>query len=268
MTTLIRAFLIAAASLGAAGAHATTITVTPQDMGGPDKWNLIYTSGTGSAAITDTNVRSGNGSVEMALGQKDGKADFGYSWGYVAGRTLANLDALSYDWLRSAGGSAVAHLQPAVRLKYDTDGKFTAGNNDTGYLVWEQVYNGGGLVVDTWTSSDILGGNFWMRQLSPGNTIYNYNTDLAEWMSSARPGSPADALNANSAITGIEFGVGSGWGGSFTGFVDNVTVGFKGQAATTWNFETRSSDVPEPGSFALLGLGMIAALAARKRKRA
>jgi PEP-CTERM motif len=265
MTTLLRAILIAAAA-SSASAHASIITVTPDDLGsGLNTWNVANVREASAALITNANPRSGNGSVEMSLANGNGKADYVYSWGYVDGRTLGNLDALSYDWLRSSGGSATAHLQPALRLSYDADGDI-ATTADRGYLIWEQVYNGGGLVEDRWTTSDILGGNFWMRQFSPGSTVERYDVSLAEWIAGPRPGAPADLLGANTAILGIEFGIGSGWNGSFAGFVDNVTIGFKDQGATTWNFETRRSDVPEPGSFALLGLGL-AAVAATLGKR-
>ena len=263
MTSLLRGLLFASALAGTC-AQAAVITITPDGMGGWTPANVRVDS---SAAITGTNARNGNGSVEMSLANGSGKADFALGWGYVAGRTLGNLDTLGYDWYRASGSTAPRHLQPAFRLIYDADGN-AGTSSDTGYLIWELEYNGRGVVDNTWTSSNILGGNFWMRQFAPGNTIEHFGTTLAEWMSSGRPGAPADILTANSAILGIEFGIGSGWNGSFTGFVDNVSVGFDGKV-TTYNFETTAAaDVPEPGSFALLGLGMFAALAARKRKRA
>ena len=52
----------------------------------------------------------------------------------------------------------------------------------------------------------------------------------------------------------------------FNGFVDNVSFGFGGNV-TTFNFEAAQvAVVPEPGSIALLGLGMFGLLAAGRRK--
>lgn len=268
---------LALAVIAAAGhANAAVVVVTPGDMSATPAANAWYLtnyrglstghSSNTSAAITTTNPRNGDGSVQMSLTDGSGKADFAYNWGFVGGRTLGNLDALSYDWFRSSGGTAGSHLQPAMRLVYDTDGNsITTG--DQGYLIWEQTYNGGGMVLDSWTSSNILGGNFWQRQFSPGNTVENFDTTLDEWMNGPRPGSPADQLSANTAILGIEFGIGSGWNGTFNGFVDNVTFGFSGDS-TTFNFETaNAADVPEPASALLVGLGLLGFAAVRRRNR-
>jgi hypothetical protein len=273
MHASIRLSIVAFAA--AAGcAQAAVVTVTPSDVGTPaaNSWYLDnyrstsngYTSTT-SAAITATNPRNGNGSVQMSLTDGSGKADYVYSWGFVGGRTLGNLDALRFDWYRAGTSTANGNLAPALRLSYDADGN-AATTADRGYLIWEQVYNGATL-SDQWVSSDTLGGNFWQRQFTPGLTIENYDTTLAEWAAGAQPGG-ADVLSANSAILGIEFGIGSGWNGTFTGYVDNVTYGFAGQGSTTFNFETAAapSAVPEPASLALIGLGMLGLGALRRRK--
>lgn len=266
--------LIGAAALAGGQAHAADVTVLPSDVGtaGFNHWYLdnyrdVSTGRTSHtvAAITGTNPRNGNGSVEMSQTDGSGKADYVYSWGFVPGRTLGTLDALSYDWYRSSASSA-AGFQPAFRLSYDADGD--AGTAaDRGYLVFEQIYNpnAASVVSDQWVSSSLLGANFWQRQFSPGFTVENYNTTLAEWTAGTTP-TGADTLGRNSAILGIEFGIGSGWNGTFTGFVDNVSYGFSGDT-TTFNFElSQAAAVPEPGSAALLGIGVLGFLASRKRR--
>jgi hypothetical protein len=271
-------FLLAVGII-AASSHvsAASITVLPTDISASPAANQWYIdnfrgtsngfTSTTTAGITDSKPRSGTGSVEMSLTDGSGKADFVYTWGFVTGRTLGNLNALSYDWYRNAASTA-AGLQPAFRLAYDADGNIGT-TADRGYMIWEQVYNpnAAAVVSNQWVSSDILNGNFWQRQFSPGFTVENYGTTLTEWQNvSSRPAG-GDPLNANTAILGIEFGIGSGWNGTFSGFVDNVAFGFTGETLTQFNFETPArGEVPEPASTALVGLGLLGLLAARKRK--
>ena len=268
MKVLLHTLALAAATAFTC-ANAAVVTVTPATMGvGANQWHTENVGGGATAAITTTNARNGNGSVEMTSGTNGAKADFVNTWGFDATRTLGSLNLLSYDWYRSVSSTVADHFHPAFRLSYDADGN-SATSNDRGYLIYENIYNGNNVVEGVWRTDNILESNYWMRQFSPTNTVENYTTTLQEWMNGPRPGAPADALSTSTAILGIEFGIGSGWGnGSFSGFVDNVSIGF-GNNATTYNFENVAANaVPEPGSFALIGLGIFAALGARKRKRA
>lgn len=276
MSKLLLGSLALAVLAVANQANAAVVTVTPADMSaGPtlNQWyvanlrtlgggNPLWTSVT-TGAITSTNPRSGNGSVEMSQTDGSGKVDFVYNWGFVNGRTLGQLDALSFDSYRSSSSTAAPHLQPAMRLAYDADGN-SATAGDQGYLIWEPIYNGGATSVDSWNVNNIFGDNFWQRQ--PGYTVEKFDMTLNEWINGVDP-ADADQLNADSAILGIEFGIGSGWAGTFTGFVDNVTFGFDG-ASTTFNFETAAAaDVPEPASALLVGLGLLGFAAARRRNQ-
>ena len=271
-----RTLIAAAALLTTTQVYAANITVLPTDVGTTPALNSWYldnfrgtTNGYSSvttAAITSTNPRNGNGSVQMSLTDGSGKADYVYSWGFDASRTLGSLTSLNYDWYRS-GTSSASGLMPAFRLSYDADGN-AATTTDRGYLIFEQVYNPNvaSVVSDQWVNSNLMTANLWQRQFSPGLTVESYGVTMADWMSGNNQPANADRLNGNTAILGIEFGIGSGWNGTFNGFVDNVSFGFN-QNVTTFNFETAdAAAIPEPGSIALLGLGLIGFAAARRRK--
>ncbi len=260
----------------AATSQAATVVVTSADISGVPTLNQWYLTNyrdtsTGfasstTAAITGTQARSGNGSMQMSLTDGSGKADYAYSWGFVADRTLGSLSALSYDWYRSSSSANPATQQPALRLSFDADGN-AATTNDRGYLVWEQTYQTQSTVaVDTWVSSNALSGDIWQRRFSPGTTIEQYDTDLDEWANGATFGG-ALVLSGATAILGIEFGIGSGWNGAFNGFVDNVSFGFGTTPATTFNFElARGNDVPEPLTLGLVALGLLGVAASRRKR--
>jgi hypothetical protein len=267
--------MCAIALLASTQVFAADITVLPSDLngGGLNQWNLSnyrgttngYTSVT-TAGITTANPHNGNGSVQMSSTDGSGKADYAYTWGFIDGRTLGNLTAASFDWYKSSTSSSSV-LAPAMRLLYDADGN-AATTDDIGYLIFEQVYNpnAASVVTDQWVSSDLMTANLWQRMLSPGFTVENYGVTMADWKSGTNQPANADRLSAGTAILGIEFGIGSGWNGIFNGFVDNVSFGFGGDV-TTFNFEAAAAAaVPEPGSIALLGLGMVGLLAASRRK--
>jgi hypothetical protein len=122
------------------------------------------------------------------------------------------------------------------------------------------------VLADQWVTSNALTGNFWQRRFSPGTTVEVYDLNLQEWLAGASPAG-ALVLGQSTAVLGLEFGIGSGWNGSFLGFVDNVTYAFGTLPSTTFNFETVATRVPEPAGLALAGLAL-AGLAAHQRRRA
>ncbi len=225
-------FIGMAQSAMAAGPYTV---VTPAN---PDGWASQNVNGGATVGITTSQPRgelpNNLGSLEFTSPNGAGKADYVKYWPTVTNRTLGNLSALSFDLRRASGGTAGQHLLPALRLFYQT----AAG--ETGYLVWEDVYNGGSTATavptDQWLSKDIFAGNFWMRAFGPSRTVEQYDVTLEEWKNGAVIPN-AHVLGPDTKILGIEVGVGSGWNGSFTGFVDNVAASFGSSDSVTANFE-------------------------------
>jgi parallel beta-helix repeat protein len=218
----------------------TTVIVTPTALNG---WTETE-AGSGVVAITGTNPRSGNGSLQFDGDDGTARTRFQYYWDPTSfpNRTLGNLTAVAYEWYRTAASTNPAVQQPAFQLAY-----LNTANGNSGYLTWEEAYNGSTVPTNTWVSESMIADNFWMRAFDPGRTIDDYNVSLAEWIAGAdEEGSPIDddadadaphVLNANVLIYGIEIGAGSGWNGDYTMFVDNVSFAFGASDAFTFNFE-------------------------------
>jgi len=263
--------LLGSVALSSAGS-ATVVTTS-----NPDGWSAANVRSEGSVAITGTYAPSGqSGSLEFNTnssgpGSSQDKADYVKYWGNVTGRTLGNISALSYSYYRDSSSTTGAWLAPALRLAYDT-----GVPGETGYLIFEPVYNGNpvaGPAVPTnqWVDKDILNSNFWMREFSPGTTVETYNVTLAQWASDTSQAAGADVLSANTRITGIEVGVGSGWGGSFKGAADNVLLTFSSPQGTadTISADFEPAAVPEPATWAMMivGFGAVGATMRRRSSR-
>lgn len=241
--------LIAAMSVSIASAE----TVTPAS---PQGWNAANVRSGGTVAIDDTHPENGQGSLHLTTtADPSSKADFVNSWGVVSGRTLGNITALNYSFFRDAGGTAANYLAPAFRLSF-----FDQPTGKSGYLIFEPVYQSSGnqpVATGSWIDTNMLSGNFWMREFGGSGTIEKYDVTLADWSSGQQQAPNAYILNKDTFIYGIETGVGSGWNGTFSGAVDNVNISF-GRDTVSANFEpnaTATPAVPEPATWLMMLAG-------------
>ncbi|RMF10939.1 MAG: hypothetical protein D6763_04555 [Alphaproteobacteria bacterium] len=257
------------AALGVAAACAANATVVlsnnaaPGDSvtnpGGPDvtvpigasDWYYSSVRQTAEIGITNTNPRSGNGSVEFSSTSGTGKADITYLPAENLGAFSA-LDGMSFDWYRSGVSTNPAIQMPALRVLLDADGDLgTTG--DRGGLVYEAAYNGGVVPTDEWVTANVTGStNLWNFGLGLPFADGGYGVTLSDWQS----------MLSDAIIIGFNAGVGSGWNGSFVGFVDNIGWTIAGETSVT-NFEVQAS-VPAPGAVWLF-LGVLGGIGAVRR---
>jgi len=249
--------------------------LTGASFGHPN-WVYNNTRGGGSVGIRTNYPRSGNGSVYFNSPGSSGKADIEYfadpvnASGNFAPNpfdpssilgSLADLSHLSYEWYRDGSSTAPDHLHPVLRL-----GILRVNQNNTfalGYLIFERFYNGfGAAPTNSWQSDDIVSNDYklWATALlgfgDPNDDISQVLKTIPDWVSDA------NAVGATLYVISVNAGIGSGWNGTFTGAVDNITFGFN-NTYTTYNFEV----VPEPASMVALGSGLIGLLGLRRRKR-
>jgi hypothetical protein len=219
-----------------------------------DQWIQRNVGGDAAVGILTDRPRSGNGSAGLFGTDGDSKADLEHF--FSSPIALSDFGSLSYDWYREGFSTAPNHLHPAIRL-------IVAGSTQAGlvggYLVFERAYNPSVSPVptDMWLTDtiDFSTTNLWGTS-SLGALYGGYDNSVSDWL----------ALVPNLQILGLSFGIGSGWNGSFLGYVDNVTF-TADDAVTTWNFEVETQgEVSEPATLALLlaGIGGFAALRRRK----
>lgn len=154
---------------------------------------------------------------------------------------LSGLRRASYRWYRHHSSTTAAFFATAFRLLiYDPD---QGEHGSTWYLVYEPVYDGyfPSVPVDTWVRSNVESSPVWRTpvylngQLAPSDycatqptECYRYDRTPKDW-----------EFGPNALVIGVQLTVGSGWGGSYRGFVDDVRLRFRGRDGGRhfWNFE-------------------------------
>ncbi len=248
-----------------AAGSAAAIEEVEVSVANPQGWQAVNVRTDAMVELSTFEPLFGDGSLLFATNtQTNGqdKADYQLSWQQSStgidfpDRTLGTLSQLSYAWYRDAMSTTTAHFTPVLRLNfYDdggTPGAVNAADDVLGVLVWEGVYNGFTTPpTDTWKFTDTIEQNFWaFVSFNPSGTtgvIQNFNATLTDWQNGAvtgQGGDPIITLSANTFITGINVGVGSGWGNSFTGYVDTVRVAFGNQDDQLFNFEVCATFAP------------------------
>ena len=217
---------------GAALADSTDV-VTGPDVGTPpaQHWALASQAGAYTTGFVPGPATAplGLGSLALSVTGTSGHVSvYNYDHGVVFGGpdvTLASIDELGYSTYRD-GSSVTPAIVPSYNIEIDPDGPSTTSGFST--LVWEPVYNGGGVLDNTWQTWDTYNGGagiWWSSQTIPGTPATTTDT----WN---------DILAANPNAT-VKFGIGPNLGSGASGFkgnVDALKFGFSGNTIT-YDFE-------------------------------
>lgn len=220
----------------AGSAPAATVTVLPSDP----TWFEFKGLPESVAQITATNPRSGNGSVEL----ENAGALIGHD---IPLGTFGGLNALSFEWFIASFTDPDGFgrsLPPELALRV-----YDFGDPRSFFLHWDTCSPAVGCAarpVGLWQSTNLIG--LLSIQQAENNPPPASLNDI-----------PLDA-----PITEVHLRTSFSFGGPWHGFVDNVTLGFTGEAPITYNFETA---VPEPGTLPLLGAGVAGIVAILSRRR-
>jgi hypothetical protein len=237
------------------------------------EWSSEGNSGGGSSAITDTmpDATGGQGSLEMT-GDRT-RFVSGNPWSTSAGDAfgkLIDVESFTFSWNIATDSLSTLHQDytPALRFHvYDPNSQNISlhqGRSQNIELIWEGAYNGayGATTKGTWYTTGLTD-DFW--RYDGGVTTDNgaqQNLQIGEW-STGTDSAGVPWFSDEALIMGISIGVGSSAGSDYHAFADSVTLDFKDQEPTTFNFEPNA--VPIPPTVFMLGGSLVGLLGLRRR---
>jgi hypothetical protein len=218
----------------------------------------------------------GVGSLEFRIGP-DGSAAAQARNTAFAGRLLSDFTALSYSTYvdqNNGGMPGNGGQAPYIILQVDYDNNGTTDD----LLFFEPIYQDatffptnpqGPLALDTWQTWDALNAGwysvFGTAASGPGTNVKPFSTFFTPAL-----GGDADAtlVNTSGGLGGLRLvtGFGAGIWDDFIGNIDNVTVDTATTAAVMYDFEPGVAAVPEPGTYLLIGSGLIGFLIMRRNR--
>jgi|GEM_PF-4207860 hypothetical protein len=240
------AFLVLLAALVVPAMAAETITLLDYSQG----WGINQRNN-GQVDIDAAQPRNGNASVMMSTGSSSDKAMLIYWTGSALGTFNDLLNgSVSFDYYRDGSSSVAAHFAPAF--------EFIVFKGTEQYnLKWEAAYNGysaaNPVLVDQWVNTgDITEGNWWVWK----------NGDLGKYQSLSAWSN--QLFGSDSIIASFNLSLGSGWTGTYLGYVDTVQIQL-GDYNKQYNFESPAV-VPAPGAILLgmMGTGLVGWLRRRR----
>jgi len=264
--------MVAAASLSLCAGAAQATDVWSTDLGpGNGKWRVTDLAGSASVTLTDVHTQDGDGAAQFNSPGSSGKASLNYTFNTPV--LLSSLDSLSYDWFVNDASTTSTQQVPALKLNVERQGSFFGiPITYAATFVFEPTYQGTATQGSWVTSSmDLDSGTFWATTGSnnnitggsgnEGDIIANMRT-LSDWLA-------VTGDNSQLMITGLSFGIGSGWNGVFDGAIDHVAFNFAGGLSDDFNFKVKDlpGAVPEPATWAMMIGGFALAGSTMRRRR-